>query len=164
MSGVRQTSIKCYQEIQEEGFKDSWKEIAYNAVKETPLMTAREYFEYIIPNGKREQIFPRLTELKEEGCIVEIGKRKCSVSKRTVYILATLEGVEQMTLKRLGFKMTQHNLYSYNEGDVILFQDFRNGKRRSYTIGNKNKNYKELDIYTKFKAELNNLLCEIKRK
>ena len=51
MTTVRDTSILTYDDIQEQGFKDTWEEISYNAVKNTPMMTAREYFEIVIPDA-----------------------------------------------------------------------------------------------------------------
>ena len=157
---IRETSLKTYEEISQAGFKDSWKETAYNGVKDTPLMTAREYFEFIITDGKREQIFPRLTELKKEGYIIEVGKRKCSVSGKLVYVLATLESAERLILKKLKFKELIKNLFVYKEDNIYLYQDFRKGHRKSYALTESRdiRDYKRLEIHIKFKEELNNLL------
>lgn len=159
-SNVRETSIKTYTEIQEEGFKDTWEQIAFDAVKEFPMMTAREYFEIIIKDGNREHIFPRLTELKQKGYIIEVGKRKCSCSGRKCYVLSTLDSLEKNILTKLGFVTSQSNLYWYREGDVILYQDFRKGKRRSYALNNFRElvTHTDLEIYQKFKFLLKNKL------
>lgn len=157
---IRDTSLKSYEEIQEEGFHNTWQQEAYEVIRDTPLMTAREYFDLIIENGKREQIFPRITELKKSGKIIELGKRKCSVSGRLAYILATKEGIEIFLLKRLGFKQVKTKVFSYIEDDITLYQDFRNGTRKSYAYFNSGDtcDYKTLDIHKKFKLELDSLI------
>lgn len=160
MTTVRSTSIKTYNDIQDEGFRDTWCEIAFNAVKNTPFMTAREYFDLIINEGTREQIFPRLTELKQKGYIIEVGKRKCTVSNRLCYVLSTLESLEVNILKKLGFVMSQPNLYTYSIEGATLFQDFRQGKRKSYflTKSSEQLSHTKLHIHITFKDKLNFIL------
>lgn len=154
---VRETSIKCYDEIKEDGFKDTWEEIAYTAVKNTPMMTAREYYDMIIIEGNRQDINPRLTELKKMGKILEFGKRQCSIGKKLAYILTTLEGLEKTLLRKVGFIEKQDNLFVMAEDDIIVFQDFRKGKRRSYAFNESGQSvdYKYSENYKEFKDKLN---------
>lgn len=163
MYEVRLTSVKTYREIEEEGFKDTWEQTAFNAVKECPMMTAREYYEVIIPDGRREDIFPRLSDLKKKGYIIEVGKRKCTRGGRKSYILSTLDSLEKNILTKLGFVMSQPNLYWYREGDSILYQDFRQGRRKSYAMNNFKElvDYKRLEIYKKFRDHIKTLLMNV---
>lgn len=160
MTEVRDTSLKAYDEIQEEGIYDSRMEEVLNAIREVPLMTGREYATIVLGYDDMNIVRPRITDLKTAGYIIEFGKRKCSCSGRSAYIWATLEGVEINLLKKLGFLEKQKNLYYIFENGVMLYMDFRKGKRRSYAFdsGNDKANFRELDIYKKFKNELNEYL------
>lgn len=162
MNNVRETSLKCYDEIQEEGLYDSDMEMVYDAIKKNPLMTGREYAQIVLYYDDMNKIRPRISDLKSQGAIIELGKRKCSCSGRTAYIWATKEGTEKLALKRAGFIEQIPDLYECKEGKITCFQDFRKGKRRSYAFEGmgKNVNYKDLDCYKKFREELNKLLGE----
>lgn len=94
---IKDTSILTYLNIEEKGFKDSWENKTYEAIKNTPLMTAREYFELIIKGGSREKIFPRITELKKKGRVIEFNKRKCAVGKRLSYTYCTTQYLNKIT-------------------------------------------------------------------
>lgn len=157
---VRETSLKCYNEIKEEGKYDTDMEMVYDAINNYPLMTGREYATIILGYDDMNKVRPRISDLKSDGAIIEVGKRECSCSKRTSYVWATLEGVEKLTLKKVGFKESQTNLFTFKEDDIICCQDFRKGKRRSYAFSEANQtaDYKHLECYKKFKEELANLI------
>jgi len=156
MTKVRDTSLKTYNEIQEEGIYDSRMDEVLNAIKQVPLMTGREYATIVLGYSDMNIVRPRITDLKTAGYIIEIGKRKCSCSGRSAYIWATLKGVEKNLLKKLGFLEKQKDLYYIIENEIILYMDFRKGKRRSYAFDNDNNkaDFKDLDIYKRFKKEL----------
>lgn len=156
---MNSNSLKTYQEIKDEGLHETRMNEVLDIIRRTPFMTGREYAS-LLGHTDMNIVRPRVTDLKVSGCIIEVGKRKCSLSKRTCHVWATYEGVEKHILKKLGFIETQRNLYSFNIDDIILFQDFRKGRRSSYIISGRgtDKNYKELDVYKEFKSKLNSML------
>lgn len=156
MSNVRETSIKCFDEIKQENLYDSDMEMVLESIRTKPLMTAREYTSLVLGYDDMNKVRPRISDLKRLGYILEVGKRECSLSKRTAYIWATLEGIEQFCLRKVGFIEKEPNLFYFVEDNITLFQDFRTGKRRSYAFADYNTtiDYKTLDIYNDFKKLL----------
>ena len=83
---VKDTSLKCYLEIQEEGIKDSATERVYEAIKRSPHpMTGREIAVLMLETPDMNVVRPRITEMAQLGTIVEAGKRPCTLSGRTSY-------------------------------------------------------------------------------
>lgn len=160
MNQVRSTSMKTYREIQDEGIYDTDMEMVYNAIHNNPLMTAREYCILILGYDDMNKVRPRVTDLKTQGMIIEVGKRIDSVSNRKAIVWATLEGVQQHILKKLRFSEKEEGLFRYSDEWTILYQDFRQGKRRSYAyhVDGDKIDYKQIEVYKKFKEELNNIL------
>ena len=156
----RETSLKCYDKIKEEGNYDTDMEMIYDAITRHPLMTGREYAQVILGYDDMNKVRPRITDLKNDGAIIEIGKRLCSCSNIKSYVWGTLEGIEKLILKKLKFNETQANLFTCREGEIICFQDFRRGSRKSYALlgDGTNVNYKTLTCYINFKKELDKIL------
>ena len=156
MSEVRDTSLKTYDEIKEEGIYDSRMEEVLTAIRSYPLMTGREYALLILGYQDMNIVRPRISDLSRLGYILDIGKRKCSCGGRLSYVWATRESIEKRVLKKLEFKETQKNLFMFKEDDITLYQDFRKGSRCSYAINDYNCNVSHscLTIHKKFKEEL----------
>ena len=156
MSNIRETSLKCYDDIQKEGIYDSDMEMVYEAIKNHPLMTGREYATLILGYLDMNKIRPRVTDLKNQGMIIEAGKRECSCSGRLCYVWATLESIEKICLKKVGFEEVKPNLFKFKEDDIYCYQDFQKGSRRSYSFSGEGATiaYGTLDCYKKFKEEL----------
>lgn len=159
---IKDTSLKCYEEIQDEGIYENDMEMVYDAIKNNPLMTGREYATLILGYDDMNKVRPRITDLKNKGLIIEAGKRECSCSKRTSYVWCTLINIEKLSLKKAGFEENTPDLFKCKEGDVYCYQDFRKGSRRSYcfTFDGKIVDYHTLDCYKRFKEELNKYLGE----
>lgn len=158
---VRQTSLKTYDEIKEEGIYDTDMAMVYDAIKNFPLMTAREYCTLILKYEDQNKVRPRVSDLKKKGAIIEVGKRKCICSGRTSIVWSTLEGAEKVALRRVGFKEDKSGLFVCEEDGVVCYQDFRKGKRRSYVSKQEGMNLvlaNEMSCYKKFKEELTELL------
>ena len=166
MSSVRDTSLKTYKEINDEGVYDSRMQEVLQAIKDNPLMTGREYAIIILGYEDMNIVRPRISDLARLGYIFELGKRKCSCGGRTSYVWCTLDSVEKNILLQLGFKKINLDLYKYEYNGISLYQDFRKGKRRSYAFDEHSYSIdpKSLDIHKKLKEEINNKLCGVKIK
>ena len=105
----------------------------------------------------RNQIISEFSRVvKNEGVIVSVGKRECSLSKRTSYVWATLNSIEKLALQKANFDEVQPNLFRYVEPDCIVYQDLRGGKRKSYarTESGKAIAYDNKECYIMFKKIL----------
>lgn len=154
-SKVRETSYEAYNDINSDGSYDTRMQEVLDTIVKFPLRTGKEYMEllgYSDPNLVR----PRITDLKNLGIIVEASKRVCSVANKQAYVWCTKQFFEKMFLFELGFTESHtKNLWFYKEDDVVFFQDFRSGKRRSYAHkGLLSYDYKQLEIYKKFKDKV----------
>jgi len=82
---VRQTSIKAYMELRKEGKLGARQMEVLKAFVEhgaaTDLEMARK-----LHYGDANRLRPRRNELVAKGYLEEVGKRKCSVSKRLAYV------------------------------------------------------------------------------
>lgn len=156
MSEVRDTSLKTFNEIQEEGIYDSRMQEVLDAVKKCPMMTGRELAEIVLYYNDMNIVRPRISDLARLGYIVEAGKRKCSMSGRTCYVWVSVENSERGILKKLGFKEQEKDLYTFKEDDITLYQDFRKGRRISYAFDESGVSiaHSTLDIHKKLKEEL----------
>jgi len=87
---VRDTSIKTYYEIIEEGLLGERQVEVYELLYQKPDLTDREITAELHqsdPNYAR----PRRKELLDMGLIESSGKRKCSITHREVYQWRVLE-------------------------------------------------------------------------
>lgn len=162
MTQIRDTSLKAYDEIKEEDIYDNDMEMVLDAIRNASLMTAREICTHVLGYEDMNKVRPRIRDLKRLGYILEVGKRECSLSGRTAYVWATLEGIEKYCLKKVGFIEKEPNLFYFIEEDVTLYQDFRKGKRTSYafTEHNNELDHRTLECHKKFKAMLKEYLKE----
>lgn len=89
---VRDTSIKTYYQIKEEGLIGDRQIEVYELLMKMPNLTDREITIHLHqqdPNYAR----PRRKELLDMGLIESSGKRKCSITHRIVYQWRILEKV-----------------------------------------------------------------------
>jgi len=77
---VRETSIKTYKEIIEEGLLSEQQEIVFRFFKEHPLSTDLECSQYT--NLKINVVTGRRNELFNDGCLVEGVKVRSSITGR----------------------------------------------------------------------------------
>ena len=61
------------------------QELAHRVVKQVPMMTAYEYSQ-ILGFTDPNMVRPRITELLQQGVIKRVGKRRCSITKKRVYV------------------------------------------------------------------------------
>lgn len=154
---IQETSILTYRDITEEGLKDTWQIETFRAIKENPYYTAREYFELIL-REPRERIFPRITELKQMGLIIEHNKRVCSIGKRKALTYVVKLDHERNIVKRLGFKEIKKDIFIFYAKEGVLFQDFRGNYRNSYALDNNEQrtDFSKFEIHKTLKRLLNN--------
>lgn len=155
ISKVRETSYEAYNDINSDGTYDTRMTEIFEIVNQFPLRTGKEYMQ-ILDYNDPNIVRPRITDLKNLGLIVEASKRKCSVTNKEAYVWCTKSFFEQIFLSELGFREThKKGLWMYKEDNILFFQDFRSGKRRSYAKnGLINYDYKTLEIYKKFKLKV----------
>lgn len=86
---ARLTSIKAYHEVLDSGWiAESHKELYAHLYEHGPL-TSAEVFAQVYKGDKKmalTQSRARFTELRDAGLFYEKGKRKCSVTGRTVIL------------------------------------------------------------------------------
>ena len=86
MNTVRDTSLMTYFDMKKEGVYGSRMLEVFDAIRECPLMTGREYATLILNKSDMNEVRPRISDLKDLNLIREVGKRKCSISKRLCYV------------------------------------------------------------------------------
>jgi len=82
---VRQTSIDAYNAIKNNGLLSHRRWQVYDILFRLGPLTGREVFNKI-ENGFTTHTAARLTELRNLGCISEIGRRICSVTGMEVIL------------------------------------------------------------------------------
>lgn len=84
MSNVRDTSIKVYYDLIDEGYVSDRQQLIINFLLVHPCSTDSEIafgLGFDDPNNVR----PRRKELFDMGLVLDVGKRVCRVTGRTVY-------------------------------------------------------------------------------
>lgn len=85
---IRTTSIESYNKIREGSLLSERRLQVYEVLFEHGPMTANELFRILM--GKttitQSNIHARLNEMREMGCVREIGKRECSVTNNKVIL------------------------------------------------------------------------------
>ncbi len=97
---VRETSIRTYYEILEEGLLGEGQEEVYKAIKDLGEATdveVMQYLGYSDPNKVR----PRRKELLDMHIIKDGGTRECKVTGRTVHQWKVLEEANYMSLQKV---------------------------------------------------------------
>lgn len=85
---IRSTSKKAYKEINESGWVSRKARQVYNKFYESGPMTSAECYNAIPNRGtdQRGNIRARVNELFNMGLLKEIGKRRCSITAKTVIV------------------------------------------------------------------------------
>jgi hypothetical protein len=90
---VRKTSVEVYRRIEEEGLLSLRRSQVYKVLYEGGPMTGGEVAVKVKAMfgawGHSETIRNRLTELRDMGCVDEIGEVKCPISGNQVYLYET---------------------------------------------------------------------------
>lgn len=82
---TRQTSIDAFRQIQESGVLGKYQFMIYNALFEAGPLTSMEVTVQCGRSGNDvRSISPRMAELRDMGLIIEVGKKQCSITGRTV--------------------------------------------------------------------------------
>lgn len=84
---IRETSIEAYNEIRAKGLLKEQQLAVYAILFQYGPLTSRELDGYLAKpgvDGDRPSYHKRLSELERLGCVRPMGKRKCSISGRTV--------------------------------------------------------------------------------
>jgi hypothetical protein len=77
---IRQTSKDVYRQIVESGALTPARMKVYGALFEDGPMTGAELDGYLAKSGGRGHFHKRLSELRDQGVVREVGKRRCTVS------------------------------------------------------------------------------------
>lgn len=85
---ARDTSIKAYEEIKRDGALSPRRMEIYDVLFHYGPLTANEIFKRIIGRSSINQanVPARLNEMREMGCVKEVGTRACSVTKMEVIL------------------------------------------------------------------------------
>jgi len=88
MDRIRQTSIDVYNEIKSKGLLSQKRMEIYNIVYHNGPMTSAEAFKIINQDKPKSNVLnqsrARFTELRDMGCLVELGTKTCGVTGNTV--------------------------------------------------------------------------------
>jgi len=90
---VRDTSVKTYYELVDEGFVSDRCQLVYNYLKLNPNLTDTELahgLDFDDPNAVR----PRRKDLLDARLVADTGKRVCTITGRTCYQWAVKNFVE----------------------------------------------------------------------
>lgn len=98
---VRDTSVKTYYELVDEGFVSDRCQLVYNFLRLNPNLTDTELangLDFDDPNAVR----PRRKDLFDAGLVVSNGKRECAFTGRTCYQWVV---VDEVSLRRKEVKV-----------------------------------------------------------
>jgi hypothetical protein len=125
---VRDTSIKTYHEILDEGLLGVMEEKVFNVILQNPDMCDREYSE--ISNFRINQITGRRNGLVEQGCVVESGRKVDIKTNRTVI---TWKVPDVITYKNMSVPHTRRVKCGEckGKGYILVKKDSRQTKLRS---------------------------------
>lgn len=146
MTSVKQTSIETYQEIQDEGIREKREDLVLNYIKSNPGKTGRE-IAYDLGYSDMNEVRPRITDLFNKGLILYGNKRLSEGSNRPSGEVWLVSDFEKSYLNKLGFKRKDERLYYFETPDFILFQDFRDKKRKSYAIDSQGNKIEHTDLW-----------------
>lgn len=83
---VSETSIEAYRDLKES--LSEKKALIFDILKKFGPMTGMEIGKCLPPDRYETQVRARLYELREAGAIYVIGKRKCKVTNKMVFLWA----------------------------------------------------------------------------
>lgn len=83
---IRQTSILAYNYIKENGLLSERRQQVYEALFEYGPCTASELFYKMrnLRNPSHSNVTTRLGELRDLGCVAELGRKICNITGREV--------------------------------------------------------------------------------
>jgi len=84
MSEVRDTSLNSYLELKDSGKLEARKQEIYELISQQGPMTDNEITQ-VLGYKERNEISPARWRLMKHGLLIEGGKRKCNITKRTIY-------------------------------------------------------------------------------
>ncbi len=103
---VRSTSIKTYNDIINEGLVHGMQEEVMREIKKTPNMTDSE-IAHNLGYGDMNKTRPRRRELVEMGIVIENGKRRCTITDRTVFQWKIVDEIEYKQINKLELSPTE---------------------------------------------------------
>ena len=85
---VRQTSRAAFEYVQESGILSKKLKLVYNALYEHGPCTVNELWKHLpyYSSTVQNNIPSTVTNLKKSKAVVEVGKKKCSITGRTVHV------------------------------------------------------------------------------
>jgi hypothetical protein len=98
---TRKTSIDAYNEIESKGLLSERRWLIYKMLFKHGPLTCNEVFQKLRGETtfNNPNIHARLNELRESGCIAEIGTRVCSVTKVNVLLWDVTERLPGKVVK-----------------------------------------------------------------
>lgn len=93
---VRETSVEAYRTIKENGLLSRRRWEAYEALFDCGPATATEVFNHMTPKGKSmvaSNVRARLGELRDMGCVKEVGEKVESSTGATVILWDVTRGL-----------------------------------------------------------------------
>lgn len=149
---VTENSKHTYQEIEDEGLRQTREDLVYNYIKTNPGLTGREIAQGLGYSDMNE-VRPRITDLFNKGLILYGEKKYNQDNKRPSSQIFILKDFEQYVLFKLGFQKKCEGLYYFETPEYILYQDFRGTKRKSYAfdVEGNGIDHSHLEIHKAFK-------------
>lgn len=118
----RQTSIDVYRKIKEQGLLVGRRMMVYEALYKIGPATTNELFKYIHGTTTINQpnIHARLAELREMGCVMELGTVVCSVTKNKVIQFDVTDKIPIKIKKTKRIKCPHCSGKGYQEQGTLL--------------------------------------------
>ncbi len=119
---ARRTSIEAYHAIKEGGLLSYRRMQIYEVLYEHGPLTANEIFRMIIGKSSINQanVPARLNEMREMGCVEELGEKQCSVTNNNV-ILWDVTGRIPIRIEKKKRDVCQHCNGTGYEPQIRLF-------------------------------------------
>lgn len=152
---IRETSVETYLDIELDESRIRREDLVYNYILCNGGETGRE-IAHALGFDDMNSVRPRISDLFKKGLIIYGNKRKDNYSYRSSSEVYTVGEFERLYLNKLGFRKLKDYLYVFYGPNYVLYQDFRDGKRKSYAVdfNGKKINHKDLEVHKVFKELL----------
>jgi len=101
---MRRTSIEAYEKIRDEGLLSKMRWIVYDLLFAHGPATAAELASRFPPSvggrGQAGNVHARLGELRDVGCVAEIGERECTITRNNVILWDVTDGLPKKFERR----------------------------------------------------------------